>query len=124
MMSHYQMSLNIEYAVISKYVHPSKQWRRQPSRNGGDEGGSVVRGCKSRKNFWDQALFYARKRPLYRQGTLLICNSTLRSSETVNILGFLMTNVANKATCLLGTEVMKLVSTSHSEVRHKCSCSF
>ena len=49
-------------------------------------------------------------------GTLLKCNSTLRSSETVKVLRFLMTNVANKAmSARYGSNV---VSTSHSDMSH------
>ena len=70
--------------------------------------------------------FYARKRPFYRQetpmftagGTLFKCNSTLRSSETVKILGFLMTNVANKAMSAKYGSNEILVSTSHSDMSH------
>ena len=55
----------------------------------------------------DHALFYARKRPFYRQGMPMFTAgercavrmqlNIIRSSETVKILGLLMANVANKA---------------------------
>ena len=70
--------------------------------------------------------FYARKRPFYQQGTLMFtaggtlfkCNSTLRSSETVKILGFMMTNVANKAMSARNGSNETLVSTSYSDKSH------
>ena len=87
-----------------------------------------IRGprAESPEKLWDHALFYARKRPFYRQrtpmfpagGTLFKCNSTLRSSETVKILGFLITNVANKAMPARYGSNEILVSTSHSDMSH------
>ena len=69
------------------------------------------------------ALFTDRETPMFTAGgTLFKCNSTLRSSETVKILRFLMTNVANKAIpARYGSNEM-LVSTSHSYMSHK-ACS-
>ena len=98
------------------------QWRRQPRRNGGRRG----TGVWGTEKFWDHALFYATKRPFYRQGTpmfkaggtLFKCNSTLRSSETVRILGFLMTNIANKAMSTRNGSNETLVSNSHSDMSH------
>ena len=55
-------------------------------------------------------------------GTLLKCNSTLRSSETVKILGFMMTNVANKAMSARNGSNETLVSTSYSDMSHE-ACS-
>ena len=51
-------------------------------------------------------------------GTLFKCNSTLRSGETVKILGFLMTNVANKAMSARYGSNETLASTSHSDMSH------
>ena len=51
-------------------------------------------------------------------GTLFKCNSTLRSSETVKILRFMMTNVANKAMSARYGGNETLVSTSYSDMSH------
>ena len=52
------------------------------------------------------------------EGTLFKCNSTLRSSETVKILGFLMTNVANKAMSVRYGSNEILVPNSLSAMSH------
>ena len=74
--------------------------------------------------------FYDRKRPFYRQGmpmfttrgTLFKYNLTLRSSETVEILGFMMTNVANKAMSARNGSNETLLTTSYSDMSHE-ACS-
>ena len=67
------------------------------------------------------ALFTDRERPCLG-GTLFNCSSTLRSSKTVKILGFLMTNVANKAMSARYGSNETLVSTFHSDMSHQ-ACS-
>ena len=77
----------------------SKSVAAPATKKWGDEGGGAP------EKFLRRRPFFAGKRPFYGQGTpmfaaggtLFKCNSTSRSSETVKILGFLMTNVANKA---------------------------
>ena len=51
-------------------------------------------------------------------GTLCKCKPTLKSSETVKILGFLMNNVTNKAMSARYGSNETLVSTSHSDMSH------
>ena len=83
------------------------QWRRQLPRNGGGAKGAGGLEVEPPEKFLGPCPFYVRKHPFYRQkmpmltagGTPFNCKSTLRSSKTVKILGFLMTNVANKAVC-------------------------
>ena len=94
------------------------------TKNWGDEGGWGVQGRSPRTNFWDHALSYARKRPFYRQGTpmftaggmLFKCNSMLRSSETVKILGFMMNQCCKQSfVCRYGSNET-LVSPSNSDM--------
>ena len=113
--------------LVAKKVLGQFQWRRQPPRNGRDEedrGSGFFGPCP--KIFWTMpyfmlgnAPFTDRERPcLQKGGTLFKCNSTLRSSETVKILGFLMTNIANKVMSARYGSNETPVSTSHSDISH------
>ena len=105
------------------------QWQHQLPRNGGTKGGQGSGGGAPRKIFGPRP-FYARKCPFYRQGTpvftaggtLFKCNSTLRSSKTVKIMGFLMTNFAKIAMSSRYGSNETLVSISHLDMSHQ-ACS-
>ena len=116
-------------SIYQDHTDVNVQWRRQPPRNGGtkeDRGSGNVGTKGDRKNLWDHALFTLgnalltdRETPMFTAGgTLFKCNSTLKSSETVKILRFLMTNVANKAMSARYGSNEILVSTSHSDMSH------
>ena len=64
------------------------------------------------------ALFTDRERPCFQQGERYSNAAQQRSSETVKILGFLMTNVAKKAMPARYSSNEILVSTSHSDMSH------